>query len=135
MKIAAFLTALFALVALSQSAAAGDLFVDGGFAAAQEKAKASSKLVMIDFAAEWCGPCKMLDRTTWKDEGVVSALNEKAVAVKIDVDEHRELAAHFGIRSIPTIIFIDTDGNEVTRIIGYRDAEGFLEEFSKIGQS
>ena len=135
MKIATFLTALLALITLSQSAVAGDLFVVGDFAAAQEKAKASGKLVMIDFAAEWCGPCKMLDRTTWKDEGVISAVTEKAVAVRVDVDENRELAAQFRIRSIPTIIFIDGEGKEVSRLIGYRDAEGFLEEFQKLGKS
>ncbi|MGK0239086.1 MAG: thioredoxin family protein [Verrucomicrobiia bacterium] len=135
MKIATFLTALLALITLSQSAVAGDLFVVGDFAAAQEKAKASGKLVMIDFAAEWCGPCKMLDRTTWKDEGVISAVTEKAVAVRVDVDENRELAARFRIRSIPTIIFIDGEGKEVSRLIGYRDAEGFLEEFQKLGKS
>ena len=135
MKIATFLTALLALITLSQSAVAGDLFVVGDFAAAQEKAKASGKLVMIDFAAEWCGPCKMLDRTTWKDEGVISAVTEKAVAVRVDVDENRELAAQFRIRSIPTIIFIDGEGKEVSRLIGYRDAEGFLKEFQKLGKS
>ena len=135
MKIATFLTALLALITLSQSAVAGDLFVVGDFAAAQEKAKASGKLVMIDFAAEWCGPCKMLDRTTWKDEGVISAVTEKAVAVRVDMDENRELAARFRIRSIPTIIFIDGEGKEVSRLIGYRDAEGFLEEFQKLGKS
>lgn len=135
MKIATFLTALLALITLSQSAVAGDLFVVGDFAAAQEKAKASGKLVMIDFAAEWCGPCKMLDRTTWKDEGVISAVTDKAVAVRVDVDENRELAARFRIRSIPTIIFIDGEGKEVSRLIGYRDAEGFLEEFQKLGKS
>jgi|TARA_B110000495_G_C22908806_1_gene530597 thioredoxin len=135
MKIATFLTALLALITLSQSAVAGDLFVVGDFAAAQGKAKASGKLVMIDFAAEWCGPCKMLDRTTWQDEGVISAVTEKAVAVRVDVDENRELAAQFRIRSIPTIIFIDGEGKEVSRLIGYRDAEGFLEEFQKLGKS
>ncbi len=135
MKIANFLKTILALFTFSQFAVAGDLFVEGDYAAAQELAKATSKLVMIDFAAEWCGPCKMLDRTTWKDEGVISALSEKAVAVKVDVDENRALAAQFGIRSIPTIIFVDADGKEVTRMIGYRDAEGFLKEFSKLDKS
>lgn len=135
MKIATFLTAILALLTFSQFAMAGDLFIEGDFAAAREKARESGKLVMIDFAAEWCGPCKMLDRTTWKDEGVISAVTEKAIAVRVDVDENRELAAQFRIRSIPTIIFIDGEGKEVTRVIGYRDAEGFLEEFQKLGKS
>ena len=135
MKITTFLIALLSLLTFSQLAAAGDLFVDGDYAAAQQQAKASSKLVMIDFAAEWCGPCKMLDRTTWKDEGVISALKDRAIAVRVDVDENRDLAARFRIRSIPTIVFLDSDGKEVRRLVGYLDAEGFLEEFQKLGKS
>ena len=116
-------------------AIAEDLFFEGDLAAAQKEAKASSKLVMIDFKAEWCGPCKMLDRTTWKDENVISSVKGKAVAVKVDVDENRELASKYSIHSLPTVIFIDGDGNEVSRFIGYRDAEGFLKEFGKLGSS
>lgn len=111
---------------------AEDLFIEGDFAAAQKEARAAGKLVMIDFKAEWCGPCKMLDRTTWKDESVVSSVKGKAVAVKVDVDENGELASRYGIHSLPTVIFTDGNGNEVSRFIGYRDAEGFLKEFSKL---
>ncbi len=117
------------------SASAENLFFEGDLAAAQKEAKASSKLVMIDFKAEWCGPCKMLDRITWKDENVISSVKGKAVAVKVDVDENRELASKYGIHSLPTVIFVDGEGNEVSRFIGYRDAEGFLKEFGKLGNS
>lgn len=116
-------------------AIAGDLFIEGDLAAAQKEAKATSKLVMIDFKAEWCGPCKMLDRTTWSDEGVITSVKDKAVAVKIDVDENGTLASKYSIRSLPTVVFVDADGNELSRFIGYRDAEGFLKEFSKVGKS
>ena len=90
---------------------------------------------MIDFKAEWCGPCKMLDRTTWSDDEVIDSVKEKAVAVKIDVDQHGDLASKYGIRSLPTIIFTNADGEVVSRFIGYRDAEGFLKEFNRFGNS
>lgn len=122
-------------IASAPVAHAEDLFIEGDLAAAQKEAQASSKLVMIDFKAEWCGPCKMLDRTTWKDENVISSVKSKAVAVKVDVDDNRELASKYSIRSLPTVIFTDGDGNEISRFIGYRDAEGFLKEFSKLGKS
>ena len=112
-----------------------DLFFEGDLMAAQKVAKSTRKLVMIDFKAEWCGPCKMLDRTTWKDENVISTLKDKAVAVKVDVDENSELAAKYSIHSLPTVIFVDGNGNEVSRFIGYRDAEGFLKEFSNLEES
>ena len=123
-----------AMLLATFSASADELFVDSDYASAQAQAKAKDKLVMIDFKAEWCGPCKVLDRTTWKDENVIESVKEKAIAIKVDVDQHRDLAAHFSIRSIPTIIFLDSDGNEVKRFIGYRDADRFLEEFNSIGE-
>ena len=114
---------------------AEDLFFEGDLMAAQKVAKSTRKLVMIDFKAEWCGPCKMLDRTTWKDENVISTLKDKAVAVKVDVDENSELAAKYSIHSLPTVIFEDGNGNEVSRFIGYRDVEGFLKEFKNLEES
>lgn len=114
---------------------AEDLFFEGDLMAVQKVAKSTRKLVMIDFKAEWCGPCKMLDRTTWKDENVISTLKDKVVAIKVDVDENSELAAKYSIHSLPTVIFVDGNGNEVSRFIGYRDAEGFLKEFSNLEES
>ncbi len=135
MKKRALILSLAAIFVTSSTSLANELFIDGDLAAAKAEAKKSSKLVMIDFKAEWCGPCKMLDRTTWKDEKVITSVTEKAIAVKIDVDEQRDIASKYSIRSIPTIIFVDADGKEVSRFIGYRDAEGFLKEFGKIGKS
>ena len=122
-------------MAFTVGAFAEGLFINGDFDAAKKAAKAGDKLVMIDFKAEWCGPCKMLDRTTWSDEEVIGSVQEKAVAVKIDVDQNGDLASKYGIRSIPTIIFTDANGEEVSRFIGYRDAEGFLKELDRIGNS
>lgn len=126
---------LTAIIAIAMGAHAESLFIDGDFDEAKRAAKAADKLVMIDFKAEWCGPCKMLDRTTWSDDAVIDSVKERAIAVKIDVDKHGDLASKYGIRSIPTIIFTNADGEEVSRFIGYRDAKGFLEEFDRIGNS
>ena len=126
---------LIAVGVLASSAHGEDLFIEGGFDDAKKAAKASDKLIMIDFKAEWCGPCKMLDRTTWSDDEVIGSVKEKAVAVKIDVDQHGDLASKYGIRSLPTIVFTNADGEEVSRFIGYRDAMGFLEEFNRFGNS
>ena len=124
---------LFAVGSLVTSAYGDGLFIKGDFDDARNAAKASNKLIMIDFKAEWCGPCKMLDRTTWSDDEVIDLVKEKAVAVKIDVDQYGDLASKYGIRSLPTIIFTNADGEEVSRFIGYRDAEGFLKEFNRVG--
>lgn len=65
------------------------------------------KPALIDFYAEWCGPCKMLSPVL---EEVSEEFAGKVDIYKINVDEEEELASLFGIRSIPTLIFVPMDG-------------------------
>ena len=65
------------------------------------------KPALIDFYAEWCGPCKMLAPVL---EELSNELAGKVDVYKVNVDEEEELAMFFGIRSIPTLIFIETNG-------------------------
>lgn len=75
-----------------------------------------SGVVLVDFWATWCGPCKMLAPTI--DE-IADEYDGKAVVGKVDVDDCPDLAQRFGIMSIPTI-YIFKDGEPVDRLIGYR---------------
>ena len=79
-----------------------------------DKALAEGKLMMVDFWAAWCGPCRMLapmvDDLAAKYEG-------KAVVGKVNVDEEQELAIRYGVMSIPTVIFFK-DGKEIDRKVG-----------------
>lgn len=70
--------------------------------------------VLVDFWAEWCGPCRALAP---KLEELASEWNGKAQVVKVNIDENRESAAKFGVRSIPTMILFK-NGEEVEQIIG-----------------
>ena len=99
-------------------------------AAAYTLAAEQHKVVLIDFAATWCEPCKLLDRTTWKDPSVIALLNEKALSMKIDAEKSAAIAAHFNVTAFPTIVVIRPDGTVIDSLVGYRDAPTFTREFN-----
>jgi thiol-disulfide isomerase/thioredoxin len=101
-------------------------FHDLSFPAALERAGAEEKVVMVDFFTTWCGPCKKLDATTWKDPAVLAWLGEHTIALKLDAEVEVELARSYGIRAYPTMVFARPDGSELGRLVGYKDADGFL---------
>ncbi len=85
------------------------------------KAKAENKVVLVDTYAEWCAQCHELDEKTWPDAGIQAWIAANAVAIRIDSDKVRpDLAAKLGIRSYPTVLLLDADGNELRRILGFQ---------------
>ncbi|MGE3181022.1 MAG: thioredoxin domain-containing protein, partial [Phycisphaerae bacterium] len=72
--------------------------------------------------------CKMLDRSTWKDERVIKLLQDKTVALKIDAEQQRELAQKYGVSGYPTLMFFKADGTKIGSLVGYYDGPGFLKE-------
>lgn len=74
----------------------------------------SQKPVLVDFWAEWCGPCKMIGPIL---EQVAAELENKVKIVKVNVDDNQETSAQYGIRSIPNLILFNK-GNVVASKVG-----------------
>jgi thioredoxin 1 len=87
----------------------------------------SNTPVLVDFWAEWCGPCKALGP---KLEEIAGEMSGKVKVVKLDVDNNQEVAAQFGIRSIPTMILFK-DGKAVDQIMGNHPKENIVSFISK----
>lgn len=74
----------------------------------------SSGVVLLDFYASWCGPCKMLA----PELEALSKKMESLTIVKIDVDKYGDLARRYGVMTIPTLVLYK-DGKELKKLIGY----------------
>ncbi|MCX8531567.1 thioredoxin family protein [Chryseobacterium luquanense] len=127
MKKTAILSFLFfAALAFAQ----GIKFEEGSnFKTILAKAKKENKLVFIDAYAVWCGPCKLMVKNIFPLKPVGDYYNKNFVNAKIDMEkgEGIELAKKFNVKVFPTYLFINGDGEEVHRTIGYVEEKDFIQ--------
>ncbi len=93
----------------------------------QNDVLASGTPVLVDFWAEWCGPCRSLAP---KLEEIASEMQGKVKILKLDVDSNGQTAAQFGIRSIPTLILFK-GGKPVDQIMGNHSKENLVQFIEK----
>lgn len=103
-------------LSLGQIAEANNWLKD--FEAAKKMALATDKLILVDFWASWCGPCKKMDSESWSDEEV-KALMSAYVPVQIDIDRYKQLASQYNVRGIPYIFVLDGNGKVVYQSMSY----------------
>ena len=94
------------------------------FSKGLEIAKKAKKPIMADFYADWCGWCKKLDKTTYQDKNVIE-LSKKFVCIKVDTDQDQATSSKYGVKGLPTIVFLSPKGDVTNQIVGYRDGAYF----------
>ena len=92
------------------------------------EAVVSKGVVMVDFFATWCGPCKMLSPVL---EDVANEVAGKAEVVKVDIDQSSDLAAKFGIMAVPTML-IFKDGQVVKQLQGFMPKPNLVNEINNV---
>ncbi len=92
-----------------------------------EKTLSEGKLMMVDFWAEWCGPCQMLGPVI---ESLAERYEGRAVVGKVNTDEEPGLAIGYGVSGIPTVIFFK-DGKEIDRKVGVMPPDAFVQVLEK----
>ena len=102
--------------------------LDSAFAIASK----SNKLIMIDFMAEWCPPCKEMDKKTFSNTNIIIK-SDKFIPVRIDVDKQQNIAEEYngnarkyGGIGIPNILFLDKEKKIIRHIVGFHDVDQLM---------
>lgn len=103
-------------------------FIENSWSTALKQAAAQNKYIFVDAYASWCGPCKMLKATTFKNNKVAAFYNSNFINVAMDMEKGQgpALAAQWGLRVYPTLIIFNAKGKPVYGTEGFIKADDLI---------
>lgn len=106
----------------------GIRFFEGNYDAALAQAAKESKIVFIDFYADWCGPCKAMAKEVFTDSLIGDYFNRKIIALQINTEkkENKDIVKKYKVSAMPTLAFIQPAGKLISISAGARDQQGLL---------
>jgi thioredoxin 1 len=106
----------------------GIVFIENSWIEALHQAQVQNKYIFVDAYASWCGPCRLLKNTTFKDKKVADFYNQNFINLSMDMErgEGPDLASQWGITAYPTLIVFDSNGKPVFGTMGYMRAKDLL---------
>ena len=109
------------------------IFIENAWDEALKQAAAQHKYIFVDAYATWCGPCKMLKATTFKNNKAAVFYNKNFINVALDMEKGRgpQLAAQWGLQAYPTLIIFNAAGKPVLGTVGFIKADDLI----KFGQA
>lgn len=107
------------------------------FEKALKQAKATNKMVFVDVYTTWCGPCKEMAATTFKDQEVGNVFNKRFICIKVDAENDESgptIEKLYGVNAYPTLLFINSEGKMVRKLVGKQSKEKLLSTVSNLGK-
>lgn len=107
----------------SASRTAPDRILWNDYTPGMALAEKEGKSIFLYFHADWCGYCRKLKNETFKDDRIKAYLNDNFVSISVDTDKRQKLAEQWGVRGLPTLWFLESDGKKVNSLPGFVDAD------------
>ena len=108
------------------AARAKEKFWKHNYVEAEAEARQTGRPLLLHFHAAWCGPCRQMDSEVLNTQDVKRALCDRVVGVKIDLDQHPEIAEKYGVDSIPADVLISPSGKVLGKTVGFQTRSAYL---------